>query len=70
MVGYYFRINPDKTIDWQNPISSDDLILDLKHAGLKGFDISDSDIKKMINSHTTKNISLLHLVYKQIDSEK
>ena len=29
MVGYFFKINPDNTIDWQNPISSDDLIFDL-----------------------------------------
>jgi hypothetical protein len=68
MVGYYFRINPDNTIDWQNPISSGDLILDLKDLGLKG--TTDSDIKRMISSDTIKDVSPLHLVYQQIESEK
>jgi len=68
MVGYYFRINPDNTIDWQNPISSGDLILDLKDVGLKGN--TDSDIKRMISSDTIKDVSPLHLVYQQIESEK
>ena len=68
MVGYYFRINPDNTIDWQNPISSGDLILDLKDLGLKGN--TDSDIKTMISSDTIKDVSPLHLVYQQIESEK
>ena len=70
MVGYYFRINPDNTIDWQNPISSDNLILDLKDLSLKGIGISDSDIKRMINSDAIKNVSPLHLVYQQIESEE
>ena len=70
MVGYYFRINPDNTIDWQNPISSNDLILDLKDAGLSGYGNTDSDIKKMISSDAIKDVSPLHLVYQQIESEE
>ena len=70
MVGYFFKINPDNTIDWQNPISSDDLILDLKDAGLRGYGSSDSDIKRMISSDAIKDVSPLHLVYQQIESEE
>lgn len=70
MIGYYFRINPDNTVDWQNPISADDLILDLKDAGLKGFGTSDSDIKRMISSDAIKDVSPLNLVYQQIESDK
>ena len=69
MVGYYFRINPDNTIDWQNPISENDLILDLKDAGLK-LGITDSDIKKMIDSDSIKDVTPLHLVNEQIESVK
>ena len=54
----------------ENPISSDDLILDLKDAGLRGYGSSDSDIKRMISSDAIKDVSPLHLVYQQIESEE
>ena len=45
------------------------MILDLKDAGLK-LGITDSDIKKMIDSDSIKDVTPLHLVNEQIESVK
>ena len=62
-LGMFFRINPDDTTDWSNPISSDDLILNLKDRGLS---TTEADIKRIFSSDAIRDVTPLHIVSEMI----
>ena len=59
----FFRINPDDTTDWSNPISNDDLILNLKDRGLS---TTEADIKRIFSSDAIRDVTPLHIISEMI----
>ena len=62
-LGMFFRINPDDTTDWSNPISNDDLILNLKDRGLS---TTEADIKRIFSSDAIRDVTPLHIISEMI----
>ena len=65
--GYFFKVNPDETIDWRNPISEDDMILNLEDLGLEG---GSNKIKMLLKSEYIKSVTPLHIIHEQLSQKE
>ena len=62
-LGKVFKMNPDDTVDWANPIGFSDFILDLIDAGLW---CSEANIKRILGSDRIKEVSNLDIISESI----
>ena len=65
--GYFFKVNPDETIDWRSPISEDDMILNLEDLGLEG---GSNKIKMLLKSEYIKSVTPLHIIHEQLSQKE
>lgn len=62
-LGKFFKVNPDDTIDWTNPIGYDDFILNLIDYGLQ---CSEANIRRVLASNRIKEVTNLHIISESI----
>ena len=65
--GYFFRINPDGTKNWRNPISLEDMILNLEDKGLEG---GINKTKMLLKSESIKSVTPLHIIHEQLSQKE